>query len=122
MPRKKDDRAYLQDMLVYARKAVAILGERTFIEYSREEVIQFAVERLIEIIGESARCVSRERQESLPQIPWRPIVAQRHVIAHDYGEIAGERIYRVVTIHLPVLIAQLEQILAAEPPPTSESP
>ncbi len=37
------------------------------------------------------------------------IVAQRHVLAHEYGEIQEELIWRVAVQHLPELIRQLEE-------------
>ena len=39
--------------------------------------------------------------EAEKRIPWRLIVAQRNVIAHEYGEIKTERMYALVTEHIP---------------------
>jgi uncharacterized protein with HEPN domain len=47
--------------------------------------------------------------------------AQRHVLAHDYGEIRHERIWYVATIHIPALIQQLEPLLPAPPDDAGES-
>ena len=74
-----------------------------------------SVERQIEIIGEAARRVSMEFQQAQPDIPWRPIQAQRHVLAHEYGEIKHDRIWRVVTVHIPDLIEQLEPLIPNPP-------
>jgi uncharacterized protein with HEPN domain len=52
---------------------------------------QLALERAIEIIGEAARRVSDSFKADHTEIPWRSIVAQRHVLAHEYGEIRQER-------------------------------
>ncbi len=49
------------------------------------------------------------------KIPWRPIQAQRHVLAHDYGEIKHDRIWRVAETHVPDLIALLEPLVPAPP-------
>lgn len=58
-------------------------------------------------------------QHAHPEIPWRLIIAQRHVLAHDYGEIDHERIWRVATMHVPELIRLLEPLVP--PAPSSES-
>jgi uncharacterized protein with HEPN domain len=49
----------------------------------------------------------------------RPIQAQRHVLAHEYGEIKHERIWRVATVHIPELVKQLAALLP-EPSPGSD--
>jgi len=102
-------------MIRYGRKAVEIVGDRTLEAFQADEVLRLATERLIEIVGEAARDVSEQTKAANPQIPWRPIAVQRHILAHDYGEIAPEKIWRVATQHLPELIAQLEAILPPLP-------
>lgn len=70
-----------------------------------------AVEREIEIIGEAARGVSDALKAATMHIPWRPIIAQRHILAHEYGEIQEELLWRVVAVHLPPLIEMLDTLL-----------
>jgi uncharacterized protein with HEPN domain len=55
-----------------------------------------------------------------PDIPWRPIQAQRHVLAHEYGEIKHDRVWRVATVHIPNLIGQLEPLVPNPPQSGSE--
>jgi len=117
MPPDKDDRAYLWDMLTAAKAVVAFVQGRTLDEYVADLMLRSAVERQVEIIGEAARRVSKEFQEAHAEIPWRPIRAQRHVLAHDYGEIKHDRLWRVAVEHVPALIALLEP-LVPEPPQT----
>jgi len=114
----KDDRGYLWDMLTAARAAVSFVQGRTLQEYESDLLLRSAVERQIEIIGEAARKVSKEFQTGHPEILWRPIQAQRHVLAHDYGEIKHDRIWRLVEIHVPELIVLLEPLVPT--PPASE--
>jgi uncharacterized protein with HEPN domain len=72
--------------------------------------------RAIEIIGEAARRVSETVKSSHPEIPWQKMVAQRNVLAHEYGEIKQERIWLVATTHIPELVRLLKPLL----PPLSE--
>jgi uncharacterized protein with HEPN domain len=46
-----------------------------------------AVERALGIIGEAARKVSDKTKAEQPAIPWKSIIAQRNVLALEYGEI-----------------------------------
>lgn len=103
----RDDNAYLWDMLTAARAVEGFVQGRDFGGYLADLMLRSAVERQIEIIGEAARGISKEFQAAHPEIPWRPIQAQRHVLAHEYGEIKHDRIWRVATIHIPDLIGRL---------------
>jgi uncharacterized protein with HEPN domain len=105
------DIALLWDMLQAARRIEQFMGSRTFQEYSTDELVQAAVERKLEIIGEAARKVSVEFQRQNPGIPWRGIISQRHFLAHEYGEVRQEKLWRVATVRIPELIAMLTPLL-----------
>jgi uncharacterized protein with HEPN domain len=120
MPPDKDDRAYLWDMLTAAKAVVGFVQGRTLDDYMADLMLRSAVERQVEIIGEAARRVSNEFQAAHPEISWRPIQAQRHVLAHDYGEIKHDRIWRVAVEHVPALITLLEPLVPNLPPPDSK--
>jgi len=102
-------------MLHYARAIVGQTKGMSFATYQADENWRLAIERRIEIIGEAASHVSEAFRTAHPEIPWRPIVAQRNVLAHAYGEIDDRRIWEVATAHLSALIDLLEP-LVSEPP------
>ena len=74
-------------MLRHARALIADVGGQSYADYFADETLQLATERRLEIIGEAARRVSRDFERRHPEIPWQKIVAHRHVLAHEYGEI-----------------------------------
>jgi uncharacterized protein with HEPN domain len=80
-------------------------------QYEADVLLRSAVERQIEIIGEAARHVSKEFQNDHPEIAWRPVMAQRHVLAHDYGEVRHDLVWRVATVHIPELIVLLDSLV-----------
>ncbi len=54
---------------------------------------------------------------------WDMLEAGREAVAFmtgEYGEILQERLWRVVTVHLPALIAQLEPLIPPLPPEAAE--
>ncbi len=111
MPPELGDSAYLWDMLDAARAVVRFTSGKSFAAYSADEVLRAAVERKLEIVGEAARHVSKTFRLDHPEIPWHKITSQRHVLAHEYGEIEDEIIWRVVTIHVLELISLLEPLV-----------
>ena len=112
MPGEKEDAACLWDMLDAARSVQLFIARRTFHDYAHDRLLRNAVERNVEIIGEAARGVSVSCREAHADIPWRGIIAQRHVLAHDYGEIDDERVWIVATRFIPELIQKLEPLVA----------
>jgi uncharacterized protein with HEPN domain len=117
------DAALLWDMVVHARELVAIFGGRGLAEYRGDRLLRLATERMVQIIGEAAYKVSQPYRAANPQVPWVPIIKQRHVLVHDYGVIDDEKIWRVATVYVPELIPLIEALLPPPPPnPLPELP
>lgn len=74
------------------------------------------MERALEIIGEAAHHVSEPFRQAHPEVRWSSIIAQRNVLAHEYGAIKQDRIWIVATVHVPELIDRLQSWLPPVPP------
>ena len=97
---------------MHAEHACAFLGSRSLAGFLDDEMVQAAVIRCVEVIGEAARQVSGDTRERAPQIPWSLIVGMRNILAHDYGAVDPERVYNVVTEHLPELIKHIGPLIS----------
>ena len=115
MPLEPRDAAYLWDIIETATAVNEFTAGVLPHAYLADRKLQMAIERAVEIIGEAARRVSDSFKADHPEIPWRQIVAQRHVIAHEYGDIKQERLWLVATRDVPVLAKQLEPLLPPRP-------
>jgi uncharacterized protein with HEPN domain len=115
MQMNERDAAYLWDMLQAARRIQDFTAGLSRQGYLESLLVQSAVERQLEIIGEAARRVSETFQQAHPEIPWRLIIGQRNVLAHQYGEIQQERLWQIVSFHILTLIAQLEVLMPSLP-------
>lgn len=116
MPREqKSDLALIKDMLLAAERITVFAAGKSFDEYAADIMLQSAVERQIEIIGEAARFVSEPFKSAHPEIPWHGVITQRHVLAHEYGQIQPARIWMIVTTHAPQLAQQLKTLIASSP-------
>ena len=105
------DDAYLLDMLLAARKVRAFTTGVDEHRFQADEVLQNAVLRLIQIIGEAARKVSPEFKRSHSEIPWQEIVGMRHLLVHEYFRIIPEKVWEVVERDLPPLIRTIEPLV-----------
>ena len=111
MQTEERDAAHLWDMLNAADNVSQFMQGVSFDNFMRERKLQAAVEREVEIIGEAARRVSERFREMHSEIPWRAIIAQRNVLAHEYGEIKQDRMWLVATERVPDLIKKLKPIV-----------
>ncbi|MGB5592562.1 MAG: DUF86 domain-containing protein [Crocosphaera sp.] len=55
--------------------------------FKQNRMIQDAVIRNFEIIGEASKRIGNEVKETYPDIPWRKIAGFRDVLIHDYLRI-----------------------------------
>ena len=102
----------LEDMLRYSQEAVDIIKGKTRQDLDDERILNLAVVRLLEIIGEAANKIPREEYLKYPEIPWHAIVSMRNRLIHAYGDIDLDIVWQVVTENLPLLIVQLRKIIA----------
>jgi uncharacterized protein with HEPN domain len=76
--------------------------------YSREELLNnpllyYGLVKQIEIIGEAANLLTHEYRESHTEVNWRPIVAMRNVLVHDYIHISKEMLWATIMQDIPTL-------------------
>ncbi len=105
------DAAYLWDMLQATREVQDMVRDRDLEAFLNDRVLLRAVERGFEIIGEAARRVSPAYMSSHPEIPWRKIIGQRNILAHEYGQVDHALLYNSAVEDVPALIAQLQALL-----------
>lgn len=114
-PEEKDS-AYLWDMLQAAKEVKSMLEEYDLSAFLADRVLLRAIERCVEILGESARRVSTNCREDHTEIPWREIIGQRNILAHEYGQIDHELLYKTATEDIPDIIPIIQNLL----PPLDE--
>ena len=110
---RERDLVKCEDMRINAQRALQFLGTRSLREFQADEMLQAAVIRCVEVIGEAARLVSENTRKRAPAIPWPLITGMRHVLAHDYGTVDLDRVYDVVKNYLPDLLTHLRALIAA---------
>lgn len=108
------DDAYLLDMLLAARKILKFTAETDSSGFHADEMMQHAVMRLIQLIGEAARKISDEYRESHPEIPWAGIIGMRNRLVHEYFRIIPARVWDVVQKNIPELMDQIEPLIPPE--------
>ncbi len=113
----KDDRLYVIHIgECLARIAQYVAGGRETFVHST--LIQDAVLRNLQTIGQSVGRLSETLREAHPEIDWRSIIGLRNVLVHDYLGINLERIWDIIERDVPVLQHTVEVIVRE---PSAES-
>jgi uncharacterized protein with HEPN domain len=114
MPKNDADR--VRHMLRAAREAVELVRGKSQQDLEQGRLLQLAILRLLEVVGEAARQVSPDVQRLHAQIEWPKIVGMRNHLIHGYADVDLDIVWQVLTVDLPRIIPQLERILSSEKP------
>ena len=74
-------------------------------------MVEDAIERNLQIIGEAVSRISSKIADPHPEIPWAQIRGFRNILVHDYFGVDIHIVRDVVENHLPALKSALEDYL-----------
>jgi uncharacterized protein with HEPN domain len=119
----KDPRVYLAHILECIQKVERFTTEGRS-RFFQDVMVQDAVLRNFEVIGEAAKRLDDVYRAAHPQIPWRSLAGLRDVLIHQYNSVDLDRVWAIVEGELPGLreaiaallppLDQLERELAGE--------
>jgi uncharacterized protein with HEPN domain len=78
--------------------------------FSENELIQDAVIRNIEIIGEATKKISSDLKSQYSEIPWKEMSGMRDKLIHDYFGVDVDVVWRTVKEDIPFLKALIQGI------------
>jgi uncharacterized protein with HEPN domain len=91
----RDPRVYLAHILECIQKIERFTTDGRS-RFFRDVMVQDAVLRNFEVIGEAAKRLDDAYRAAHPEIPWRALAGLRHVLIHQYEGVALERIWAIV--------------------------
>jgi uncharacterized protein with HEPN domain len=104
----------LRQMLDSAGRVIAITTGRSRRDLDTDDLLDLAVVRLLEILGEAANRVPQVDQARYAEIPWPEIISLRNRLIHGYDTVDLDVVWQIATADVPALIAQLERIVPAD--------
>jgi uncharacterized protein with HEPN domain len=111
---KKDPIIYIEHISVCINRIILYtegLDENGFLE---NNLIQDAVIRNLEIIGEATKKLNEDFRLKYSAIEWRKIAGMRDKLIHDYIGVDLWAVWGVVENILPTFQSQIEEILIKE--------
>ena len=111
---------YLEHMLQalerIARYTVG-MDEQAFMS---SELVQDAVLRNIEILGEASKHIQRVAPGFAARhadVPWQVMYTMRNRVSHGYDTVDLEIVWKSIQGDLPLLFKQVQALVAADPSP-----
>lgn len=110
MPR--DSRTYLYDIQRAARRVQRFTVGKTLDSYLQDDLVQSAVERQLEIIGEAVSQLFKVAPAIAEQLPdHRRMIAFRNILIHAYASVDSVIVWGVLEADLDPLLESLELLL-----------
>lgn len=106
----KSDLLYLSNIqdCIQRIESYTVEGKEKFLE---TPMIQDAVIRNFEIIGEATKHLSPELKSTYPDVAWKQIAGLRDILIHDYLKVNLNRVWGIIEQNLPQLKQTVEAIL-----------
>jgi len=101
-------------MLDHSREAISLTQGRTRTDLDSDRLLNLALVRLLEIVGEAAARMPKDGCARYPEIPWPEIVGLRNRLIHGYDAVDFDVLWQVISQDLPTLVTTLEALLAQE--------
>lgn len=106
----KGDRVYLEHILGAVRRVeeYTASGREVFLQNS---MVQDAVLRNLEVIGEAVKQLSPGLRARSPEVPWSRIAGMRDVLIHQYFGVDLDTVWNTVERRIPEVAAAVERLL-----------
>lgn len=116
---------YLGHILQAVERIDTYTGDMDEVGFLQNQMVQDAVIRNIEIIGEAARNIEKHHPEfaSLhPDVPWEDVYLMRNRVSHGYFSVDLEVVWRTVQRDIPELAQQIRLLHENIAQPDQEVP
>ena len=117
-----EDPLRVTEYLGHIAKAIERIGRYTAgldeAGFLGDELVQDAVIRNIEIVGEAARNIERQHPRFASRhadVPWEDIYLMRNRVSHGYFSVDLEIVWKTVTRDIPELAGQIARLRALSP-------
>ena len=106
----KDDLAYIEHILDCIRKINEFSNGLSLKEFKTNEMVQDAIIRNIEIIGEASKKISKDTKQTYYKIPWKEIAGMRDKLIHDYLGVDVTVVWETINQDIPILEKFIREI------------
>jgi len=103
------DKGRLQHILEAINNITEFTSGKTFEIYQKDKILQFAVIKNLEIIGEAAYMITGDFKSKHQTIDWAAIIGMRHMLVHGYYKIRDEIVWATLETDILPLKEKIEE-------------
>ena len=108
---KKDPLIFIEHILENIDKIKAFSKNISKEALFKNELKQYAIIRVIEVIGEAVKHIPDSLKKKYPEVPWKEIAGTRDKMIHHYFGIDLEIVWDIINQDIPKLKKQILEIL-----------
>jgi len=106
----KDDLVFIEHIQSCIDRIRSYAEGLDYDSFLEKQVVQDAIVRQLEIIGEATKRVSIEYKDRYPQIPWKVMAGMRDKLIHDYIDVDFRMVWSTVKEDIPELDRLLKEL------------
>jgi uncharacterized protein with HEPN domain len=106
-------RRFLNDIRHHIAMAQGFVAGMNYEAFKDNNLHLYAVTRCLEIVSEASRRLPDELKARHPSIEWREMAAAGNIFRHEYEDVAASRVWRTLTVSIPLLQNVIVQELGA---------
>ena len=108
-PTLEEQRAFIRDAIMACRQVSIFVEGRVREDLSSDILLQSAVIRQIEVLGEACSRAGSALRAMPPRLPWRGIVDMRNRLIHGYFAVDLDVVWWTAVKEIPALLPLLEE-------------
>ena len=105
------DRVYLRQMLEAIEQALGYIRGKDLSDFQSDQMLQDAVVRKIEVVGEAAKRLSASFVEQHSDLPLIEAISIRNKLIHEYDDIDPKIVWDTVKEDLPKLAKAARKLI-----------
>lgn len=93
----------IDDIIENIERIERLLSGKTADDFTEDEALYFATEKLLQNIGEAANHLPDDIKDAAPHIPWNEMRGMRNILVHGYHIVDEIIVWKTVTQSLTEL-------------------
>jgi uncharacterized protein with HEPN domain len=107
---KHDALVIIKQIYSYSTEIITLTEGRSREDLDQDRLLNLAVSRLLEIIGEAANRMPDDFRLKYPHLPWLQMIGLRNRLIHGYDQVDFDILWMIIRKDIPELIILIEDM------------